>query len=104
MKQLRLQYLAREEQAAAGGDRVVLDDMRRQLQGLRDAVAAPAPDARVPARPFAVAMGAGRDDVRRLLEQRAVLLRTGMYAPDDPVLRALDSEIQGAMAAVEANG
>jgi hypothetical protein len=37
------------------------------------------------------------DDVRRLLEQRASLLRAGVYTPDDPVIRAFDAEIQALM-------
>jgi hypothetical protein len=76
-----------------GQERRGLEDARRELQVLKDkAVEAPAPATRS-------AQPAAPDAVRRMMEQRATLLRTGVYSPDDPVIRALDLEIQGAMAA-----
>ena len=89
----------------AGADRAHLEDIRRELQGLRDSMAvggSGGQGASVKSAKQTEARPAGAkntDGVRRLLEQRATLLRTGVYPSDDPVIRALDGEIQAAMAA-----
>ncbi len=61
--------------------------MKQSLAG----VGQPGNHTRVPAPP------PHADDVRRLLEQRASLLSANVYTPDDPVIRALDAEIQSYM-------
>ncbi|XP_051950494.1 centrosomal protein of 120 kDa-like [Xyrauchen texanus] len=93
LQQMRLKYLAAEEKEAVKHDKHELQDIRNQLNRLKQ------PDeSRSWSEPARVCVDGSADDhVTRLLEERDTLLRTGVYTHDDRIISELNRQIQQAM-------
>uniref|UniRef100_A0A8C6SJJ0 Centrosomal protein 120 n=1 Tax=Neogobius melanostomus TaxID=47308 RepID=A0A8C6SJJ0_9GOBI len=94
LEALRLKYLSSEE-------RQELQEIRNQLNRLKDDRLGPSPSAPDPAPPADDAdhlTDHMTDHLTRLLEERDTLLRTGVYTHDDRIISELNRQIQGAMA------
>ncbi|KAL1268936.1 hypothetical protein QQF64_031225, partial [Cirrhinus molitorella] len=93
LEHMRLRYLAAEEKEAVKSEKHELQDIRNELnrlkqqeepRGWRDAA-------------HACANESADEHVTRLLEERDTLLRTGVYTHDDRIISELDRQIQQAM-------
>ncbi|KAJ8285254.1 hypothetical protein GJAV_G00024690 [Gymnothorax javanicus] len=94
LEQMRLRYLATEEKEAMRTEKQELDDIRNELNRLKQQEETrPWKDA-TPAVPE---NEAGDDHLTRLLEERDTLLRTGVYTHDDHIIVELNRQIQEAM-------
>ncbi|KAJ8380965.1 hypothetical protein SKAU_G00017430 [Synaphobranchus kaupii] len=94
LEHMRLRYLATEEKEAVKTEKQELEDIRNELNRLKqqeetrprkDGSAAPQNEA-------------ADDHLSRLLEERDTLLRTGVYTHDDRIIIELNRQIQEAMA------
>ncbi|KAL2092860.1 hypothetical protein ACEWY4_012658 [Coilia grayii] len=99
LEQMRLRYLAVEEKEAVKTDKNELEDIRNELNKLKQQ------EAKQPWRggdAGSVLVGAGGESVddhlSRLLEERDTLLRTGVYTHEDRIISELSRQIQEAMA------
>ncbi|XP_067270694.1 centrosomal protein of 120 kDa isoform X2 [Pseudorasbora parva] len=90
LEHMRLRYLAAEEKEAVKSDKHELQDIRNELNRLKQE------EPRGWAEPVCVSESAD-DHVTRLLEERDTLLRTGVYTHDDRIIAELDRQIQHAM-------
>ncbi|KAF0022582.1 hypothetical protein F2P81_025208 [Scophthalmus maximus] len=93
---LRRHHLATEEKEAVQQDRRELDDIRNDLNRLKEDRSGPAPV------PPGHAPSPGLNDsadehLSRLLEERDTLLRTGVYTHEDRIIAELTRRIQDAM-------
>ncbi|KAK7145416.1 hypothetical protein R3I93_013214 [Phoxinus phoxinus] len=95
LEHMRLRFLASEEKEAVSSEKHELQDIRNQLNRLKQQEAA----ARVCVSQSAEErMCVSADEhVTRLLEERDTLLRTGVYTHDDRIISELDRQIQQAM-------
>ncbi|XP_050974099.1 centrosomal protein of 120 kDa [Labeo rohita] len=93
LEHMRLRYLAAEEKEAVKNEKHELQDIRNELnrlkqqedpRGWRDAA-------------HACVNESADEHVTRLLEERDTLLRTGVYTHDDRIISELDRQIQQAM-------
>ncbi|XP_051807134.1 centrosomal protein of 120 kDa [Acanthochromis polyacanthus] len=93
LEAMRLRYLATEEKEAMRHDRQELDDIRNQLNRLKqqEQLSGPAPSTSDSA-PYP-----GEEHLSRLLEERDTLLRTGVYTHEDRIIAELNRQIQDAM-------
>jgi|EP00945_MAST-04E_sp_MAST-4E-sp1_P005223 hypothetical protein len=97
LEQLRLQYLAREERYILDGDRQELRSIKDELDSLRRAnmfgggKSAPTPS-RIARR---TNYGSGQDtNVERLQKERSLLLGTGAYDNEHPIIKEIDRQIE----------
>ncbi|KAM4615826.1 centrosomal protein of 120 kDa [Polymixia lowei] len=108
LEAMRLRYLATEEKEAVRTDRQELDDIKNQLNRLKQqenrvgpsssSFPGPAP-ARGPS-PSSGALNESADEhLSRLLEERDTLLRTGVYTHEDRIITELSRQIQQVMSA-----
>ncbi|XP_039508977.1 centrosomal protein of 120 kDa isoform X2 [Pimephales promelas] len=93
LEHMRLRYLASEEKEAVTSDKHELQDIRNQLNRLKQQEEA----ARVCVSERADEHVSADEHVARLLEERDTLLRTGVYTHDDRIISELDRQIQQAM-------
>uniref|UniRef100_A0A3P8U4X6 Centrosomal protein 120 n=1 Tax=Amphiprion percula TaxID=161767 RepID=A0A3P8U4X6_AMPPE len=93
LEAMRLRYLATEEKEAMHQDRQELDDIKNQLNRLKqqEQLSGPAPSTSDSA-PYP-----GEEHLSRLLEERDTLLRTGVYTHEDRIIAELNRQIQDAM-------
>ncbi|XP_041957044.1 centrosomal protein of 120 kDa isoform X2 [Alosa sapidissima] len=94
LEHMRLRYLAAEEKEAVKTEKSELEDIRNQLNKLKQQeVKQPWGD------PVGGSAGESVDDhLSRLLEERDTLLRTGVYTHEDRIISELNRQIQEAMA------
>ncbi|XP_033827951.1 centrosomal protein of 120 kDa isoform X2 [Periophthalmus magnuspinnatus] len=105
---MRLKYLSSEERKVTGQEREELEEIKNQINRLKDERLVPAPSLSGPApslpgpapslsglAPF----GDGHlsDHLSRLLEERDTLLRTGVYTHEDRIISELNRQIQEVM-------
>lgn len=94
LEHMRLRYLAAEEKEAVKTEKNELEDIRNELNMLKQQ------EAKQPWRdPAGVSAAESVDDhLGRLLEERDTLLRTGVYTHEDRIISELNRQIQEAMA------
>ncbi|TNN44259.1 Centrosomal protein [Liparis tanakae] len=98
LEAMRLRYLATEQKEAVHQERRELDDIRNQLNRLKqqeDRID-PASSAGGPAPSQSLTEGAD-EHLSRLLEERDTLLRTGVYTHEDRIISELNRQIQDSM-------
>ncbi|KAJ8401639.1 hypothetical protein AAFF_G00379560 [Aldrovandia affinis] len=93
LEHMRLRYLATEEKEAVKTEKQELEDIRNELNRLKQ---------QEETRPWkdtaGVAPNESADDhLSRLLEERDTLLRTGVYTHEDRIITELNRQIQEAM-------
>uniref|UniRef100_A0A8P4GHC5 Centrosomal protein 120 n=1 Tax=Dicentrarchus labrax TaxID=13489 RepID=A0A8P4GHC5_DICLA len=91
LEAMRLRYLATEQKEAVQQDRQELDNIRNELNRLKQQE-----DRLGPAHPQSVNESAD-EHLSRLLEERDTLLRTGVYTHEDRIIAELNRQIQDAM-------
>ncbi|XP_030274209.1 centrosomal protein of 120 kDa [Sparus aurata] len=99
LEAMRLRYLATEQKEMVQQDRQELDDIRNELNRLKQQEGDrldPTPSLSGPAPPHSVNESAD-EHLARLLEERDTLLRTGVYTHDDRIIAELNRQIQDAM-------
>ncbi|XP_037633784.1 centrosomal protein of 120 kDa [Sebastes umbrosus] len=98
LEAMRLRYLATEQKEAVHQDRQELDDIRNELNRLKqqDERLGPASSLSGPA-PAHNLNESADDHLSRLLEERDTLLRTGVYTHEDRIIAELNRQIQDAM-------
>nr|XP_046241768.1 centrosomal protein of 120 kDa [Scatophagus argus] len=99
LEAMRLRYLATEQKEAVQKDKQELDDIRNELNRLKQqeedrlgptsSLVGPAPSQSV--------NESADEHLSRLLEERDTLLRTGVYTHDDRIIAELSRQIQDAM-------
>ncbi|XP_060894833.1 centrosomal protein of 120 kDa [Labrus mixtus] len=98
LEAMRLRYLATEQKEAVQQDRQELDDIRNELNRLKQhedrlgptsSLSGPAPSHTV--------NESADEHLARLLEERDTLLRTGVYTHEDRIIAELNRQIQEAM-------
>ncbi|XP_067249530.1 centrosomal protein of 120 kDa isoform X1 [Chanodichthys erythropterus] len=94
LEHMRLRYLAAEEKEAVKNEKNELQDIRNELNRLKQQEE---PRSWTEAARACVSESAD-EHVTRLLEERDTLLRTGVYTHDDRIISELDRQIQQAMA------
>ncbi|XP_029916565.1 centrosomal protein of 120 kDa [Myripristis murdjan] len=97
LEAMRLRYLATEEKEAVRTERQELDEIRNELNRLKqqdDSRVGPASSLFGPA---PAANESADEHLSRLLEERDTLLRTGVYTHDDRIISELNRQIQQAM-------
>ncbi|XP_070690215.1 centrosomal protein of 120 kDa [Pempheris klunzingeri] len=91
LEAMRVRYLATEQKEAVQQDKQELDDIRNELNRLKQQEdrCGPAP---------AQSVNESADEhLSRLLEERDTLLRTGVYTHEDRIIAELNRQIQDAM-------
>ncbi|XP_031697515.1 centrosomal protein of 120 kDa-like [Anarrhichthys ocellatus] len=99
LEAMRLRYLATEQKEEVHQERRELDDIRNQLNRLKqqdDDRLGPASSQSGPAPAQSLNEGA-EEHLSRLLEERDTLLRTGVYTHEDRIIAELSRQIQDAM-------
>ncbi|KAM9360239.1 centrosomal protein of 120 kDa [Symphorus nematophorus] len=99
LEAMRLRYLATEQKEAVQQDRQELDDIRNELNRLKqqeEERLGPASSLCGPAPAHSVNESAD-EHLSRLLEERDTLLRTGVYTHEDRIIAELSRQIQDAM-------
>uniref|UniRef100_A0A667WSX4 Centrosomal protein 120 n=1 Tax=Myripristis murdjan TaxID=586833 RepID=A0A667WSX4_9TELE len=94
LEAMRLRYLATEEKEAVRTERQELDEIRNELNRLKqqdDSRVGPASSLFGPA---PAANESADEHLSRLLEERDTLLRTGVYTHDDRIISELNRQIQ----------
>lgn len=94
LDQMRLRFLAAEEKETVKSDKQELQDIRNQLNRLKQQE--DPPHGWTDAAQVCVTEGAD-EHVTRLLEERDTLLRTGVYTHHDRIIAELDRQIQQAI-------
>lgn len=98
LESMRLRYLAAEEKEAVKTDKQELDDIRNELNRLKQQEERRPPWADAGSAPVGVSLSESAEDhLSRLLEERDTLLRTGVYTHDDRIISELTRQIQDAM-------
>ncbi|CAK6978980.1 centrosomal protein of 120 kDa [Scomber scombrus] len=106
LEAMRLRYLATEEKEAVRQDRQELDDIRNELNRLKQQEERVVPAAASASVPFASTSASAaptlmnesaEEHLSRLLEERDTLLRTGVYTHEDRIIAELNRQIQDAM-------
>uniref|UniRef100_A0A3B3QZE7 Centrosomal protein 120 n=1 Tax=Paramormyrops kingsleyae TaxID=1676925 RepID=A0A3B3QZE7_9TELE len=95
LEQMRLRYLAAEEKEAVKTDKQQLEDIRNELNRLKQQEGRRSP--RPGLEQEAVASDGVDEHLSRLLEERDTLLRTGVYTHEDRIISELNRQIQEAM-------
>ncbi|KAK9522017.1 hypothetical protein VZT92_018513 [Zoarces viviparus] len=101
LEAMRLRYLATEQKEEVHQERRELDDIRNQLNRLKQQEEdrlGPASSQSGPAPTQSLNEGA-EEHLSRLLEERDTLLRTGVYTHEDRIIAELSRQIQDAMRA-----
>ncbi|KAL7885082.1 hypothetical protein AOLI_G00078520 [Acnodon oligacanthus] len=94
LEHMRLRYLAAEEKEAVKNEKHELQDIRNELNRLKQQE-----EKRTWKEPACVSLNESADDhLSRLLEERDTLLRTGVYTHEDRIIAELNRQIQEAMA------
>ncbi|KAI4882818.1 hypothetical protein NFI96_025052 [Prochilodus magdalenae] len=94
LEHMRLRYLAAEEKEAVKNEKHELQDIRNELNRLKQQE-----EKRTWNEPACVSLNESADDhLSRLLEERDTLLRTGVYTHEDRIIAELNRQIQEAMA------
>uniref|UniRef100_A0A3Q1JN78 C2 domain-containing protein n=1 Tax=Anabas testudineus TaxID=64144 RepID=A0A3Q1JN78_ANATE len=96
LEAMRLRYLATEEKEVVRQDRQELDDIRNELNRLKQQDDRLAPPSSAPA-PSTGVNESAEEHLSRLLEERDTLLRTGVYTHEDRIIAELNRQIQDAM-------
>ncbi|CAL1615077.1 unnamed protein product [Knipowitschia caucasica] len=100
LETMRLKFLASEERNVTSQEREELQEIKNQINRLKDERLVPAPSLSGPApspsghAPLDDHMS---DHLSRLLEERDTLLRTGVYTHEDRIISELNRQIQDAM-------
>ncbi|XP_040899113.1 centrosomal protein of 120 kDa [Toxotes jaculatrix] len=98
LEAMRLRYLATEEKAAVRQDRQELDDIRNELNRLKQHEDRLGPASSPPGPAPGPGLSESADEhLSRLLEERDTLLRTGVYTHEDRIIAELNRQIQDAM-------
>ncbi|CAM4719851.1 unnamed protein product [Leuciscus chuanchicus] len=98
LEHMRLRYLASEEKEAVTSEKHELQDIRNQLNRLKQQEAAARVCVSESADEHVTRVCVSVEEhVTRLLEERDTLLRTGVYTHDDRIISELDRQIQQAM-------
>ncbi|XP_072537057.1 centrosomal protein of 120 kDa isoform X2 [Salminus brasiliensis] len=94
LEHMRLRYLAAEEKEAVKNEKHELQDIRNELNRLKQQE-----EKRTWTEPACVSLNESADDhLSRLLEERDTLLRTGVYSHEDRIIAELNRQIKEAMA------
>ncbi|XP_036434376.1 centrosomal protein of 120 kDa [Colossoma macropomum] len=94
LEHMRLRYLAAEEKEAVKNEKHELQDIRNELNRLKQQE-----EKRTWKEPACVSLNESADDhLSRLLEERDTLLRTGVYTHEDRIIAELNRQIQETMA------
>ncbi|KAF7695255.1 centrosomal protein of 120 kDa [Silurus meridionalis] len=94
LEHMRLQYLAAEEKEAVKNEKHELQDIRNELNRLKQQ-----DEKRTWKEPTSMSLNESADEhLSRLLEERDTLLRTGVYTHEDRIIAELNRQIQEAMA------
>uniref|UniRef100_A0A3B4BSN4 Centrosomal protein of 120 kDa n=1 Tax=Pygocentrus nattereri TaxID=42514 RepID=A0A3B4BSN4_PYGNA len=90
LEHMRLRYLAAEEKEAVKNEKHELQDIRNELNRLKQQE-----EKRTWKEPVCVSLNENADDhLSRLLEERDTLLRTGVYTHEDRIIAELNRQIQ----------
>ncbi|XP_026855599.2 centrosomal protein of 120 kDa isoform X1 [Electrophorus electricus] len=93
LEHMRLRYLAAEEKEAVKEEKRELQDIRNELNRLKQQE-----EKRTWKEPACVSLSESADDhLSRLLEERDTLLRTGVYTHEDRIIAELNRQIQEIM-------
>ncbi|XP_060787860.1 centrosomal protein of 120 kDa isoform X2 [Neoarius graeffei] len=94
LEHMRLRYLAAEEKEAVKNEKHELQDIRNELNRLKQQ-----DEKKTWKEPASTSLNESADEhLSRLLEERETLLRTGVYTPEDRIIAELNRQIQEAMA------
>ncbi|MCJ8735046.1 hypothetical protein PDJAM_G00242260 [Pangasius djambal] len=94
LEHMRLRYLAAEEKEAVKNEKHELQDIRNELNRLKQQ-----DEKRAWKEPTSMSLNESADEhLSRLLEERDTLLRTGVYTHEDRIIAELNRQIQEAMA------
>ncbi|XP_026782191.3 centrosomal protein of 120 kDa isoform X1 [Pangasianodon hypophthalmus] len=94
LEHMRLRYLAAEEKEAVKNEKHELQDIRNELNRLKQQ-----DEKRTWKEPTSMSLNESADEhLSRLLEERDTLLRTGVYTHEDRIIAELNRQIQEAMA------
>ncbi|XP_069379308.1 centrosomal protein of 120 kDa isoform X2 [Paralichthys olivaceus] len=94
LEAMRQRYLATEEKAVVRQDRQEMDDMRNELNRLKQQEERLGPASSL----SGPGLNESADEhLSRLLEERDTLLRTGVYTHEDRIIAELNRQIQDAM-------
>ncbi|KAF4072204.1 hypothetical protein AMELA_G00260510 [Ameiurus melas] len=94
LEHMRIRYLAAEEKEAVKNEKHELQDIRNELNRLKQQ-----DEKRTWKEPTSMSMNESADEhLSRLLEERDTLLRTGVYTHEDRIIAELNRQIQEAMA------
>ncbi|XP_017324346.2 centrosomal protein of 120 kDa [Ictalurus punctatus] len=94
LEHMRLRYLAAEEKEAVKNEKHELQDIRNELNRLKQQ-----DEKRTWKEPTSMSLNECADEhLSRLLEERDTLLRTGVYTHEDRIIAELNRQIQEAMA------
>nr|XP_020450881.1 centrosomal protein of 120 kDa isoform X1 [Monopterus albus] len=97
---MRLRYLATEEKEVVRQDRQELDDIRNELNRLKQQEGKLGPTSYLPGSAPGPGVNESADEhLSRLLEERDTLLRTGVYTHEDRIIAELNRQIQDMMRA-----
>ncbi|XP_053480963.1 centrosomal protein of 120 kDa isoform X4 [Ictalurus furcatus] len=93
LEHMRLRYLAAEEKEAVKNEKHELQDIRNELNRLKQQ-----DEKRTWKEPTSMSLNESADEhLSRLLEERDTLLRTGVYTHEDRIIAELNRQIQEAM-------
>ncbi|XP_076859626.1 centrosomal protein of 120 kDa [Brachyhypopomus gauderio] len=93
LEHMRLRYLAAEEQETVKEEKRELQDIRNELNRLKQQE-----EKRTWTEPACVSLSESAEDhLSRLLEERDTLLRTGVYTHEDRIIAELNRQIQEVM-------
>ncbi|KAK3540585.1 hypothetical protein QTP70_034343 [Hemibagrus guttatus] len=94
LEHMRIRYLAAEEKEAVKNEKHELQDIRNELNRLKQQ-----DEKRTWKEPTSMSLNENADEhLSRLLEERDTLLRTGVYTHEDRIIAELNRQIQEAMA------
>ncbi|XP_060737257.1 centrosomal protein of 120 kDa isoform X1 [Tachysurus vachellii] len=94
LEHMRIRYLAAEEKEAVKNEKHELQDIRNELNRLKQQ-----DEKRTWKEPTSMSLNESADEhLSRLLEERDTLLRTGVYTHEDRIIAELNRQIQEAMA------
>lgn len=99
LEHMRLRYLAAEEKEVVNSERRELEEIKNELNHLREHSQQDSVKSFQPLCPDTETLDATEEDhISRLIEERDSLLRTGVYTTEDRIIAELDRQIKESIA------